>query len=77
MSLELISQRAARRNHDFAEKKFFVEQTKWQRVLSPEALSWPLLKHYPSIFLDQRLRSGMEFQNIRYHYENRSKVIAK
>jgi len=59
MSPELISQRAARRNHDFAEKKFSVEQTKRQRVLSPKALSWFALKHYPSIFFDQRLRSRL------------------
>ena len=57
MSPELFSRRATRRNFDFTEKKVSVEQTRRQRTLSHDILSWFTLKHYPSIFLDQRLRS--------------------
>lgn len=57
MSLKIVSRKAAKRHLDFLENRINVVQTKRERTLSNNLLSWFAPKHYPCIFLDQRLRS--------------------
>ena len=61
MSDKLLFRRATRISLDSIEnyEKVPVERMKRQRMLSSEHLNHFAPKHYPSIFLDQRLRSQL------------------
>jgi len=57
MNPNLFSRRVKETYHDFPEKRDSLEKIKRQRTLSSEVLSRFSPKHYPCIFLDQRLSS--------------------
>lgn len=59
MSLELFSRRESRRYLSYPERKTSVERTRRRRSCSFDTLNCFVPKHYPRIFLDQRLRSRL------------------
>lgn len=59
MSSELLSNKTVKKYFGFSQEKVSVEQTKRQRILSHHLLSWFAPKHYPRMFLDQRLGSRL------------------
>ncbi len=57
MSMELLTHRGTKKYLSLGDREVNIVRAKRQRTISHNVLTWLTPKHYPSIFLDQRLRS--------------------